>query len=416
MARSTYLSLQRFKSKTKKLFSSLCVAEKIVDAHFQENVIEAIQLGFSFQSVLKDEQKALILLDHFFFSFTANAGMKRPFDLSKHLDRFSISKIDLKKIVASLLYTIYFGDLLLSKHVRQTSRKNLSFFFYQIIAENVSSGTLVKILKKLSLDEIVCLISYCFWNEREGAYLILKAINDLPESNREISQLIEGLEGKNYLPATLQAFLESYPAVHQKRLKELLKELEQDKKHSVSTISQILPRLMVQVVDSPLRVHEYMKSHQKKILLKEDQSDFFKQTLEQFFAHFNANLCTEEKISEFLSIFGLFGHQPPLKFRNVLIAEDQLVEKLTFLLELFDRPDLLAKGKEQEMQNLLIFLYELTYHLYAFHENPELYKQGMDRITFALPTFNKDLSRLAWIPSIILGLRAFCSHLKKKGN
>jgi hypothetical protein len=48
-------------------------------------------------------------------------------------------------------------------------------------------------------------------------------------------------------------------------------------------------------------------------------------------------------------------------------------------------------------------------HLYALEHDPKRYEEGLDSLVFAMPTREKDLSRLPWLPSMSEALKKICS-------
>lgn len=411
------LAIKQFIRYAKKRFSKICLQENLLSSDFQLKVIEALQEGFSFQVALEEHLKALILLDEFFYFFCNAAGWKRPTRLALWLSHLPLSDREIKKILISLLYSVYFGDLKLNRFSTQTPHRNVFSFILQICAEHLSEKNLKALLSRLSLNEILSIIAFCAWQEREGTFLIFKCIqssfsNDTRKKSSLILRLLKGIRRKCIYPEHVFDFLEANPTIREEELAQLLKQLDDHYRNETSLIGELFKKLIVKVIDSPFLVRQYLLSN-KMSFSDVKETENLKFALQQMFSHFQQHHALPNKIGEFTSIFGLYGHMPHLKFQESWIAEESLVEKLQFLVELFDRPELLVKQTQEEAKELLFFIFEISFHLHAFfQESALIYSKGAHLLSFALPTKDKDLSRLAWLPSLLESLQAFCAHTK----
>lgn len=104
--------------------------------------------------------------------------------------------------------------------------------------------------------------------------------------------------------------------------------------------------------------------------------------------------CTEAEVRSFAAIFGLYDHQVP---------------KEEWDLHLHEYPSL--EDKLAHCTQNSAFKEAVHEHIHALHHDPGAYKQGVELITYALPTAGKDLSLHAWLPSIAAALDGFCKTL-----
>ena len=103
---------------------------------------------------------------------------------------------------------------------------------------------------------------------------------------------------------------------------------------------------------------------------------------------------SREEIDRFVSIFGLYGHQVPKEAWEELKDEHFLGNKL--------------KSNE--------FKEAVCSHIEALSKHRDEYVMGMELITWALPTAGKELSSLAWIPSLTKSLEAFSQEFGIKNS
>ncbi len=104
---------------------------------------------------------------------------------------------------------------------------------------------------------------------------------------------------------------------------------------------------------------------------------------------------SEEQIERFVRIFGLYDHQVPKEAWS--IHKHKLLDK-----------KLTLKASKKAFHKAI------DEHLQALSHAPNKYVEGMQQITYVLPTAGKDLSLLAWIPSMTDALEGFCSEFNLK--
>ncbi|MBS0655971.1 MAG: hypothetical protein JSR46_09355, partial [Verrucomicrobia bacterium] len=95
----------------------------------------------------------------------------------------------------------------------------------------------------------------------------------------------------------------------------------------------------------------------------------------------------------FFEIFGFYGLQMP-KSMGRLHDERPLDEVIE---EIGDGSNELIVG--------------ISRHLHALSQAPEQYQQGLEAMVLAMPTYGKDLSREAWLPSVAVSMKKICRFL-----
>lgn len=352
---------------------------------------------------LSQETKACIILEHIFGTLSKDSSLFAKFlqCLTKRSER--------KQFLIALIYGLYYGDLDLSKLVFENPLESPKYLLFQFAAETVSSFSLRKILKSLSFQEQLALICYCYKNYREGSNYILRELEE--RKNSPFEMLISGLRRHYYSVEQLFHFLLENPIKDETAFKLLMKRLEKHALQKTEDIEQLFKQLIPIILDSPVKQLQELKTanvHVEKEAIQQ------KDLLTQRFQFLLAQPYPLEAFQTFTQIFGMEGHQPRIQFLGSISPENTLIENFSILKELFEQPFILTKAAPSELLGYLTYSLGLGRHLESLYYHPERYLEGINRISFAIPTKNKPLERQAALPSLIRNLKTLISVLNAR--
>lgn len=103
--------------------------------------------------------------------------------------------------------------------------------------------------------------------------------------------------------------------------------------------------------------------------------------------------CSDAEGRRFCQIFGIYDHQVPKELWD-LHEYSALTDKLEHMPE--------KNG----------FKEAIAAHIDALTNHQERYSEGVESITYALPTAGKELSKLAWLKSMVRAVDGFCRELQ----
>lgn len=387
--------------------------ENLARADFHQQLVQYFVKGFHDSS--DKLQTAKMLLADCLEDFCSSCKQPIAFNFADFLSLHLVGKRETQRFLSALLYGLYYRDIDFTRLISANPNEHIQYLLMQILAETVSGKRLHTILKRLSLDQIASLICYIHRHYREGSYIISNQLHIIYHDNKPLLALLKGLND-HYLNSTLLLNLLSlHRSLDINTLTSLVESLQEDAKKQVAVIYDNLPNLIQMMAESPVKVVKYLESmkeeknpHSPEILDAEKTSEKFL----QLFGFFLQKPLTLLQYETFFEVFGLYSHQPPLSVIGVEISES-LLDKIQALTSFFAHPGAQLIQPKQELNNHFTFIYNLCYHLNTFHYYPERYTEGLDLLTFALPTKDKNLSKLPWIPTLLKGLDALSSHLKQ---
>ena len=383
---------------------------------FHRQLVEAIITSFqNGNPEISPLDQAELILTQLFQAFSQVCQQPRPFRLDAFVAEQLPGRRERERFFSALLYGLYYRDIDLTKLHSNHPRKQFQFFLLQIVAELVSRKRLRKILRSLSYDAIASLICYIFVHYREGSYTVSKELETVFHNDETILSLLQGLRRNYFNPVLLLKLFNSYPSLDQESLKTVYHVLEEDAKKQVAGIYQKLTPLVNAMTESPLTLVHYLEG------MKEDKNPQSREVLEaqktadkfkELFNFFLAQPLQLEQYQEFFQLFGLHSHQPPLSIVGIPFSES-LIEKIDVLSTFFAHPGAQLVQPKPELQKIFTFVNALCYQLHCFHIAPERYIQGLDLLTFAVPTKDKDLEKLPWLPTVVKGLETVRDYLKR---
>lgn len=126
--------------------------------------------------------------------------------------------------------------------------------------------------------------------------------------------------------------------------------------------------------------------------------------------HF-ARPFTLEQVTNFIAVFGLFGHQIP---PNAPFLQDYegLDDKLEAICDCLKTAD----PEGEAYTGSLDFSNRIKAHLDALTDHPEYYVQGLKNIVYAMPTCGRDLEAQGCLESLLEGMKRITRYLKVPGS
>ncbi len=260
------------------------------------------------------------------------------------------------------------------------------------------------VAKRLSVEYLIDEISYGLLRDIVEECFLQEGYDDLSvQAKAEI--ILNELFAKLVRGFDFAAFLKKVPAVEQKAfLRELMyhilhRNLTLEHLVSSETLYCYLYRTLALTASVETIGAFYTKEALRFCLENFDEGAFriiqyagFKVEDEEKVKHVAAFFPGSNKaVDRFCSIFGLYDHQVP-KEQWDLHDYRALDEKLAHVDKTSD------------------FYKAVWRHIEALDKHPEYYLEGMKQITYALPTMGKDLSLLAWLPSIVASIQGFCKE------
>jgi len=397
-------------------FSQIFKTESLAAPGFHERLVGIIVDCFQKKHPeISIENKSIEILTNLMHSFCLACG-QAPFNFAEFIDQHLKNKREIKTFIAKLLYGLYFRDFDLVELSKKHPRQHIRFFLLQILSETANAGTLRKAIRSLSWDDLAVFIAVAHLNYREGSFLLLRQIQDLFRKNPMINLLLRNLSRKYISPSAFFNYLAKTVVKDLRDLEKISQNLQEGAAKQIQTIYQLFYPLILSLIASPVKTYqalENLKGLQKtqdpqKLLEAQNLSKKFKEAFDFFLEKKNS----EESFAVFFQQFGLYGHQPPIKVPGFHDSES-LLQKIQALHKLFQNPLSFASMPQEDLQAIYAFVLRICYRLYTYHCASDRYKEGLDLLTFAMPTFGKDLSRQPWLFSIASGLNTLSEYFKK---
>lgn len=363
------------------------------DEEFPLALSRTVENCFHLPDAKNSQEQAILILENLY----------APLDFRQFLSKYVAEPAP---FLSALIYGIYFGDY--RPHAKQDF-----YFLIQILAENSSQAHLKKVWTQLSLDEQTRLLTRTFSNYREGSFLIQQIVD-----NPLLQQLNIGLQREFYSIHKLKALLYAYKTIEEINLKEILDQLETNALEDSQKVYQLLNETVKAIIDSSMNLYETLK--QVKIpglppLLDPDEKDsalMRKKKLEELFKPYLIPDFTPAQTVRFARVFGLRGNFSFLELECELDAEASLVEKLTWIRDLFQSSFRLI-NKERKLLNFYIFFVEaVLQQMHAMQYQPQLYLEALKQTVFAMPTKGKLLSRQGSLITVLEGLSSLTNQLQ----
>ncbi len=314
------------------------------------------------------------------------------FDFKLFLESLHLTPTETIRYISYLLYAIYYREIPLAALAAFGNTEHIEYFLLCMTAESLKQKKMKSILQRLPLNKQLRLGSYCALYVREGTWMIFNLLAHLRHQDLSWNLLFKHLRNKYYDAAYLNSFLSSFNLQSTPTLKSIVEALE---KHADSQIVEIV-KLLPKLIDTMIL---FIKN-ERKILI------------EKLFCKFSLQNYSFDELKDFFLIFGLKGHVLNDSTINNPTGSASLVNLLQALLNLFQMtPQVMTPDKQQQ----ILFILDLCRHLYAFHrESPQPYAKGLKHLVFALPTRGIDLPEQPWLTSVLEGLKAIETYLKKR--
>jgi hypothetical protein len=356
----------------------------------QTNLIKWITFFLNVQVPgIEQEGRVEIVLTAFFRRFLKDYTHSQSIDLSALLDPLQLSRVDRRRLLTALLYQIYFKDFFRTEYTNGSGGDKwviFTSFLTKVIFD-------LHPLPKFSwegwldcLDNPTLLATVLFeihehivvYREASRSYFSqleekLKQKGSSPKP-QQLLQLVKSLRRRSTIvDAEWASFLRStinQPAARSfERMEALIK--GQLDRHA-ATLCRLLGT-------APLIASLGLKleggDEARWILVRE---------------RYQKRAFTEKELRSFLSLFGLSYEYS---------GSDSLI-------------DVIEKSLKQRKFDHLLPLLELLYDLLeAFIDRPSTFSDALGSVTYALPTCNKDLSHLAWLPSLVDAFAALREHI-----
>ena len=406
----------------KQEFVRLFSENKVSDENFHSALVKAIVNSFHFSvKGLNKWKKAQIILDQLFAEFSQLPDNLNPFQLSEFIELYIQKKTDLKPFLIALLNGLYFGDFNFSNHQTLNPRENLNFYMFQILAEVINRKNLKPSLSKLSKDGQITLMCYALRKYREGSFPILEELEAIffadPQKIQEYELLIK-LRKNCFDSEKLHSLLLDIPEVNSAILPTLLQKLEDHVEEQTKELYPALLSLIPRLIQTPMKIFKSVEEQHKHrgtwdlIKSQEDLKEAEKETEEMHsqFATFQSKQYSLDDLRRFVEIFGMVGHSPPFKFRGYQYPERSLTEKINTLHFLLNNPLAFVPAK-YEVSSFYHLIYSIVAHLDAVATNPSKYTRGFKEITCTIPTYQKKLSQLPILPSILKAMHTIINYL-----
>jgi len=387
-------------------FTSICKEDCLLKEGFSKKVAQTIEKCFQKDSPFNRQQQALSILTAFWEAFS-------KFDFNFFLESKHLSQADARKFMAFLLRCLYFEDIDFVRLHQYPSA--LHDFLFQLLAETTGTRVLQRAIKGLEETELIPLIYSCCSNYREGSYTILSRIENL--KNAQISSLLRGLERKYFDLELFSTFLKKNPRPTFASLAPLIDLLGTNAKHQAAALHLSFKPLVEAIIDSPVKVFDFLEKEKGSFSTHSEEGRAYaqsiKENLKNRFEFYFEKTLTPEHFEAFFKLFGLYNHQPPLKLAGNCFNHS-LLEKIEAVRALFESPMSLTHTSQDELNDIYAFIYKILREMHCYHFQAHKYQQGLESVTFAMPTSNKELEKLPWLPSLLKGLNTLKAHIKKK--
>ncbi len=323
----------------------------------------------------------------------------------------SLSPEEEVRFLSALLYRIYLNDVDAPSEKLCGKSNRIEFFCWQILAETISLDNLSKVLSTLPSNEKARLAILAFAHYREGSFFLVEALER--ESCPMILQLIDLLKAGPVDTRSLTDFSAD-------SLSHLFKEHRIALESKASALCQQMQTLLPLI----LRLSETRKEGQYALNAQYQadvsEEDRFQIDLHcaretariknQFGRHANSFgelVYDEADFLRFLETFGTHNLKLPDSFG--IPPNKPFLETLGSLAAAYATPLTAYKIHIPAFHKQLDYLSRILSHVRALKTADE-YVQGAEQILFGLPTYNKDLSKLSWLPSMASNIRSFCTQ------
>lgn len=404
---------REFATQVRHEFDQLFANTKLEDEKFQACLVNAITHCFHIPgSKLPKQEKAQLVLNTLFSSFLSHTSPTTTFSLDQFIHNYLPKKQEAKRFLIALLYGLYFADIDLKKHQQQNHRIHLEFLMFQFLAETASSKTLHQVLKNLSFDKQITLIGYALFKYREGSFVILQAFQNSPDF-KEHHALITQLK-RNYFDIDFfQELLLTKNKITPETLKNFVKAMEERAAEETKVLHHGLNALISLIVNYPLRMLEENIRFRRELLpsyqpdpQEKKQALSLKENLEECF-EWNLNPSLSLKaLHQFTQLFGLRGQSPYILFCLGKTQQTSFPDKVQLLVDTFNDYEAIRKITQEDFFAFTAFALPIFLHIKAVSEDPTIYLEGLDQITFAIPTKGKSIEILPSLISIVAGLKS----------
>ena len=231
------------------------------------------------------------------------------------------------------------------KHLK--NKMQFELYLYQVLALCASDSTIKAFWRKLSRTEKIKCLGFCYAFFNEGSFRILR--------NSDQRALCEPIEKGLVHKSALWSWAENRQNITQRESGAFQKAMDDSVEKEIDALLVLLASL------------------QKRVSNK---------------------LCKfplqRDSVKRFVEVFGLYEHQAPLS----LEYDSSLSEKLIRISNSFT-------------EDGACFVERILLHIYALSHAREWYEDGLKHIVHALPTVDKELSKLSWLESTAKSLQNF---------
>ena len=263
------------------------------------------------------------------------------------------SKKEQKAFLSCILYHIFALNFPL-EHLR--SKLQLEGYLFSILASTCSNKTILKIWNSLSFTTKIKTAAFCSYFYDEGSFRLFQ------NCKNEMSALYNKLAGGLITAKDLWHWAQNKKSITQKDLTLFLEEQDHILKHKTAQFKKAAETLFLPLTFS------------------------------------------DDLIRKFISIFGLYGHQVPLKTPSLADFEG-LDDKLVAIIQYLKEPE-----KDAEIEKALhLFCQRVLAHLKAL-SHPEVYIEGLQHIVYTIPTCGRDLKNEPSLESFLEGFKRFSDH------
>jgi hypothetical protein len=364
------------------------------DEAFPAELSKVVEKCFHLPGGQPVEEKAILIVEN----------LLAPFPFREFLSAYVK---DRGAFLSALIHGLYFGDY-------KPQTKCDFYLLFQVLAETAKLTDFQKALSKLSLDEQTRLLTHSFSHYRDGSFLIQREI-----VHPQLQQLKVGLQRDFYCIHKLKAMLYAYNILDEKNLSEILRNLEAHAIEESQHVYVLLEQATQAIINSSLHLYETLSTvhipGMQPLFEPEEKESALerKKKLEELFKPYTTPPLTPAHIVHFARVFGLKGNFPFLELECELDAQSSLVEKLTWIRDLFQSSFRLI-NKERKLLNYYIYFIEtLLEQVHGLSYQPELYLSALNQLIFAMPTKGKALDRQGSLATILDGLRSVSNDLKK---
>ena len=413
-------SIQEYTDKVSLSFQYFYRENQFDNLNFHQALVKTIVDSFHLanSSSVKKQAKAHIILDSLFeIRSILKDKHAKPFKINEFIKTHLSKTNDIKSFLDTLLFGLYFGDIDLRKNLFDA---NLDYFLLQILAESLNNNGLRRILIQLPLMQQVQLISYSHRNYREGSFFILSLFEEMfSQGDHCINRLLVGLRRKYFDPDKLDELISKQTSLDESSLSNVVNILDAHSRNETKQLHHLFYQLLHLMIDSPLRIYEVVNSLKSNLVDPQQIKEKLiaeKSTIElrERFRNQLDKPYTLEEFQHFTELYGLEGHLPYPQFKEVEFRGKKLVDKLAALHEIFNKPGALFNASKKELSSYFSFIFALILHLEAYCRNPSSYVEGLEKLAYVMATKGKDLSRQAWLPSLMRGLNTLANFLNEK--